>query len=199
MLRVVQYLTLHSQDQGAKGATHNVYTQMRRTRKILRFLRTLQHTTQIRKEVSALIKEGGSVPTIVLKVLSILEHLFTVLFFVFDHRVFLGELEVISKDSVSVYYPRSMQMYRLQNIFGALRSLAEIAVMVIEGKYEGELLDMEKGKDLILGRAVDFLKNILDILVASYYLTQPKGAAASTGVIGVITSLVAICQALKVI
>lgn len=134
---MVQYLTLHSQDQDPKGATHNVYTQMRRTRKILRFLRTLQHTTQIRKEVSALFKNGGELPSIILKILSILENLFTVLFFLFDHRVFLGELEVISKDSVSVYYPRSIQMYRLQNIFGALRSLAEIAVMFLEGQYQG--------------------------------------------------------------
>ena len=137
MLRVVQYLTLHSQDQDPTGSTHTVYTQMRRTRKILRFLRTLQHTTQIRKEVSALFKNGGELPSIILKILSILENLFTVLFFLFDHRVFLGELEVISKDSVSVYYPRSIQMYRLQNIFGALRSLAEIAVMFLEGQYQG--------------------------------------------------------------
>lgn len=97
---------------------------MRRTRKILRFLRTLQHTAEIRKELPKLFKEGGSPPSIVLKVLTILEHLFTVLFFLFDHRVFLGELEVISKESVATYYPRSMKMYRLQNIFGALRSLA---------------------------------------------------------------------------
>lgn len=138
-------------------------------------------------------------PTIILRVLSILENLFTVLFFLFDHRVFLGELEVISKDSVSVYYPRSIRMYRLQNIFGALRSLAEIAVMFLEGQYQGEVLDMEKGKTLILGRALDFIKCILDILVANYYLTQPKGGAAKTGVIGVVTSLLAICQALKVI
>lgn len=56
ILRLIQYLTLHSVDHPQKGAAHNVYLQMRRTRKILRFLRTLQHTTQIRKEVSSLLK-----------------------------------------------------------------------------------------------------------------------------------------------
>lgn len=58
---------------------------------------------------------------------------------------------------------------------------------------------MEKGKTLILGRAIDCVRSILDILVANYYLTQPKGGAAKTGVIGVISSIIAICQALKVI
>ena len=126
-----------------------------------------------------------------------MEHLFTVLFFLFDHRVFLGELEVISKESLAVYYPRSMRMYALQNFFGALRSLAEIAVMMFEGKYNGEMIDMDSGKKLIIGRLVDCVKCILDIFVAKYYLNMPKGAAARTGVIGVITSVIGICQALK--
>jgi hypothetical protein len=108
---------------------------MRRTRKILRFLRTLEHTTQIRKEVSILIKDNSGTQAKALKVFTILEHLFTVLFYVFDHRVFLGELEVISKEQAVVYQPRSMQMYRLQNIFGALKTLLEIATIFIEGKY----------------------------------------------------------------
>ncbi len=88
-------------------------------------------------------------------------------------------------------------MYRLQNIFGALRSLAEIAVMILEGKFQGELLDMSKGQELIIGRAVDCLRCVLDIFVANYYLCKPAGGAARTGVIGVISSLIGIYQAVK--
>jgi hypothetical protein len=58
---------------------------------------------------------------------------------------------------------------------------------------------MEKGKELIIGRAVDFLKNILDIFVANYYINLPVGGAAKTGIIGVITSIIGLCQALKMI
>lgn len=66
---------------------------------------------------------------VALKLLTILENLCTLIFFLFDHRVFLGELEVISKDSVAVYYPRSLWAYLWQNVFGVLRNLAEIAVI----------------------------------------------------------------------
>ena len=98
MLRLIQYLTLHSEDHATKGATHNVYVQMRRTRKILRFLRTIEHTTAIRKDVKEFLNEPlASMPSKALKILTMLEHLFTVLFYLTDHRVFLGELEVISK------------------------------------------------------------------------------------------------------
>lgn len=45
----MQYATLHSEEHLAKGPTHNVYVQMRRTRKILRFLRTIEYSTAIRK------------------------------------------------------------------------------------------------------------------------------------------------------
>ena len=102
---------------------------MRRTRKILRFLRTLEHTSQIRKEVKSLVSDSATSPAKFLKVFAILEHLFTVLFYLSDHRVFLGELEVISQEQVVVNYPRSMRMYRLQNLFAALRCLVEIAVI----------------------------------------------------------------------
>jgi hypothetical protein len=43
------------------------------------------------------------------------------------------------------------------------------------------------------------LKNILDILVAIYYLQQAKGGATRIGFIGVVTSLAAITQSLKLI
>lgn len=195
----MQYLTLHSEDHASKGPAYNVYSQVRRTRKILRFLRTIEHTTAIRREVKELMKEPLSPPAQALKIFTILEHLFTVLFFLCDHRVFLGELEVISKEQAVVNYPRSMKMYRLQNIFGALKSLAEIVVIFMEGTYEGEVLDMEMGAQVMKSKILLFIRNILDIFVANYYLHRPQGQAFKIGIIGVITSLIALCQALKLI
>ena len=89
-----------------------------------------------------------------------------------------------------------MKMYRFQNIFGALKSLLQITVIFIDGKYEGQLIDMEKGSTLIKNLALEFLRNILDIFVASYYLNQPAGKAKTIGVIGVITSVIGIVQVL---
>jgi hypothetical protein len=43
------------------------------------------------------------------------------------------------------------------------------------------------------------LKNILDILVAIYYLHLAKGEATRISFIGVVTSLAAIAQSLKLI
>ena len=195
----MQYLTLHSEDHQVKGATYNVYFQMRRTRKILRFLRTLEHTAAIKREIKDFGKNEMSPPAKALKVFTILEHLFTVLFFLCDHRVFLGDLEVISKEYSVVNQPRSMRMYRLQNIFGALKALAEVAVIFMEGTYEGEMLDMEMGAKVMKSKLLIFLRNILDIFVANYYLNKPQGKAFKIGVIGVITSIIGLCQAMKVI
>jgi hypothetical protein len=171
---------------------------MRRTRKILRFLRTIEYSSAIRKDLGS-ISKCPSAPSFVLKVFTILENLFTLLFFLCDHRVFLGEMELISKDSVATYYPRSMQMYLLQNVMGVLRNISEILVMFLEGKYEGEMVDGEKGLRIIKSKAVDIIKNILDIFVALYYLRKPSGQAKRIGVIGVITSLIGVAQSLKLI
>ena len=165
---------------------------MRRTRKVLRFLRTIYYSRAIRNEIPQLAGHLGDPTTLALKVLTMLENLFTLLFYIFDHRVFLGELEVISKDSVATFYPRSIKMYLIQNIFGALKSLMEIAIIILEGKYEGEMIDMDNGSVLIRNKGIQFLRNILDIFVASYLIRQPKGGAAKTGIIGVVTSLIAI-------
>ena len=89
-MRLIQYLTLHSVDHAQKGATFNVYTQMRRTRKVLRFLRTIQYSTEIRKEVVTLKNELGNTKILVLKIFGILENLFTLLFYLSDHRVYLS-------------------------------------------------------------------------------------------------------------
>ena len=106
---------------------------------------------------------------------------------------------MISKEQAVVNYPRSMHMYRLQNIFGALKCLVEVLVIFMEGTHEGEMLDMQEGMKVMRGKAIVFIRNILDIFVANYYLNQPVGQAARIGVIGTITSLIALCQALKVI
>ena len=138
-----------------------------------------------------------SVPAKALKVLSILEHLFTVLFFLCDHRVFLGQLEVISKEQAIVNYPRSMKMYRLQNVFGALKNLCEIVVIFMEGTNEGEVLDMEMGAKIMRSKVIGVIKCILDIVIANYYLNPGEGKAKKTGIIGVITSIIGILQVLK--
>ena len=50
-LRLIQYATLHSVEHQTKGSAFKVYEQMRMTRKLLRFLRTLEYTTKIRQEI----------------------------------------------------------------------------------------------------------------------------------------------------
>ncbi len=89
-----------------------------------------------------------------------------------------------------------MKMYRLQNIFGALRCLMQIIVIFIDGKYEGQLIDMEKGQLLLKQLTVEFIRNVLDVFVAYYYINKPVGKAKTFGMIGVITSLIGIGQAL---
>jgi hypothetical protein len=106
---------------------------------------------------------------------------------------------VISKESAVIYYPRSMKMYLWSNVFGAVKSLMEIIIIVLEGKYEGEVLDMEKGSKILKGKAIDIIRHILDILVAKYYLNKPPGGAAFIGIVGVITSIIGISQSLNII
>jgi hypothetical protein len=56
---------------------------------------------------------------------------------------------------------------------------------------------MEEGSKIIKSRAVDIIKNLLDIFVALYYLRRPEGQAQRIGVVGVVTSLIGVCQSLK--
>jgi len=58
----------------------------------------------------------------------ILQNLFNVLYYLSDHRVFLGEIGVIDKSHVAINLPRSMLFYLLQNIFGVLHNLVQIVV-----------------------------------------------------------------------
>jgi hypothetical protein len=161
-------------------------------------LRTLEYSSKIKSDVPELAKQRSGAGVAV-KLLTILENLCTLLFFIFDHRVFLGELEVIGKDNVATSYPRSMWAYLLQNVFGVLRNLAEIAVIFLEGSYNGESVDMDSGSKILKGKAFEIIRNVLDIFVAHYYIHRPAGKAARIGVVGVITSLIGICQSLKLI
>lgn len=61
------------------------------------------------------------------------------------------------------------------------------------------MVDGEKGLKIIKSKAVEIIKNILDIFVALYYLRKPSGQARRIGVIGVITSLIGVAQSLKLI
>ena len=72
----------------------------------------------------------------------------------------------------------------------------QIIVIFIDGKYEGQLVDMEKGQVLLKKLTVEFIRNILDVFVAYYYINKPAGKAKTFGMIGVITSLIGIGQAL---
>jgi hypothetical protein len=64
------------------------------------------------------------------KIFSILENLFTFLFFVSDHRVVLSELGVIDKSQKETHYPKSMKFYLLQNVFGALKNLIDMSIII---------------------------------------------------------------------
>ena len=108
-------------------------------------------------------------------------------------------MEIIAKENVATNYPRSLKMYLWQNIIGVFKNIAAIIVLILEGKYEGKTVGMEEGSVIIKSRAFEIIRNILDIFVANYYLNKPAGQAARIGVIGVISSIIGICQSLKLI
>jgi len=58
---------------------------------------------------------------------------------------------------------------------------------------------MDKGSKIIKSKAFEIIRSILDIFVGVYYLNKPAGSAARIGVVGVITSIIGICQSLKII
>ena len=49
-MRLIQYATVHSLEHQTKGPANNIYKQMRMTRKLLRFLRTLEYSSKVREE-----------------------------------------------------------------------------------------------------------------------------------------------------
>lgn len=48
VLRLFQYLCLHAAEDQSKGGRFKVYEQMRMTRKMLRFLRTIEYLAKIK-------------------------------------------------------------------------------------------------------------------------------------------------------
>ena len=65
----------------------------------------------------------GNHKALIYKLFSILETLFTFLFYYTDHRVCLSELGVIDKSQKVLNYDRSMKFYFLQNVFGVLKNI----------------------------------------------------------------------------
>lgn len=124
---------------------------------------------------------------------SILQNLFTVLYFLCDHRVCLGELGVIDKSHAVVNLPRSMKFYFLQNLFGILRNLVEI----FNEFQKGSNRNSESSKK-VNSLLFDLIRCFLDCFVALFYW---KGKYTPTGIgkVGVITSLMAIAQSLNYI
>jgi hypothetical protein len=57
------------------------------------------------------------------KVMKMLEEICKILFYLSDHLVLLGQLEILPKDMATKYEPRSMLMYLLQNLFGTVNNL----------------------------------------------------------------------------
>jgi hypothetical protein len=49
VLRLIQYACLSSVEEDVKGSRFKVYEQMRMTRKLLRFLRTLEFSSKVRE------------------------------------------------------------------------------------------------------------------------------------------------------
>ena len=75
----------------------------------------------------------GNWPLFIKILTGMLQNLFTVLFFLSDHRVCLGELGLISKETAALHYPRSMKFYFLQNVFGVIHNLVKMALVIRSG------------------------------------------------------------------
>lgn len=126
-------------------------------------------------------------------VISILENLFTFLFFLSDHRVCLGELGVISKEQITLHYPRSMKFYFLQNFMGVLKNIMNMAFKINSSKDSG---DIKKAVQAIKVYSFDLIKCLFDCLVALYYMKKNL-PAGKIGILGVITSIMGIMQIIE--
>ena len=63
---------------------------MRMTRKLLRFLRSLEYSTKIKEDFPKLVNSLLFLPSFLKYLTGILQNLFNVLYFLSDHRVCLG-------------------------------------------------------------------------------------------------------------
>lgn len=194
-LRLIQYSTLHAVEGNEKGAILNIYKQMRMTRKILRFLRTLEYSTRMRVQgpqfISALTEKKDFDFGLFV---SFLQNLFGLLYFLSDHRVCLAELNVISKETGALHYPRSMKFYFIQNLLGVIKNIISIANTVMESRKSNN--SEKKDKITIKKSAFDLIKCLFDCIVALFYW-KGQLPAQKIGTLGVITSIMSIIQILE--
>ena len=174
----------------------NVYSQIRTTRKILRLLRTLEYSTKIKQNVPKLQHQLGDIKMLINNLLSILQNLSTFLFYLSDHRVLFAELGVIDQSYKVAHYSKSYKFYLMENVFGALKRLTDMLIMLFENKYEGQEVEFSEATKLFKELAIDFIKCFLDVFVALHYLNGAVSANKAS-VIGVITSLIGISQMWK--
>ena len=136
-----------------------------------------------------------------LKLFALLETFFKILFFLFDHYVVLGEIQIFSTRYVPFIQHKSIQMYLLQNVFGALKSLLQIIIITKTGVLFDSLPedDYSKGEKLIRSKSIEFLRNILDLFIACYYLNKPLNSSPRIAVIGMTTSILALGKSMHLI
>lgn len=87
-------------------------------------------------------------------------------------------------------YHQSMKFYLLQNIFGVLHNISCLIMSGIESK---DNKDLKKFVRAIKHYSFDMIRCFLDCLVALYYWKKILSAKVA-GVLGVITSIMAIMQ-----
>lgn len=148
----------------------------------------------MREEFPEIRKSLGNWSLLFKHVTSLLQNICTVLYFLSDHRVCLSELNVISKEHHKVHYPRSMKFYFLQNLMGVLNNLIcmAIAIHTSNGKVNQKSKNNETVQ-AIKAYSFDLIRCLLDCLVALHYW-QGMLPAKKVGIIGVISSIMAIIQ-----
>ena len=124
---------------------------------------------------------------------SILQNFCTVIYFIFDHKVCLTELNILPIEQIGNSYEKSMQFYFLQNLLGILKNICCIAVSIIQSK---DNKDIKKLIRTIKHYSFDLIRCFLDCLV-SLHFWKNKLSKRFAGVIGVVTSIMAIMQSLE--
>lgn len=166
---------------------------MRITRKLLRFLRTLDFLVKIRSEIPELHKTYKFFPMLFRHLTSILQNICTFIYFIYDHRVCLGELNVVTQESPQNLGSKSMKFYFLSNFFGIFNDISCMAIAIVQSK---DHKDVKKLVRSIKHYSFDLIRCLLDCLVALFYWKN-KFSAKITGILGVISSIMAIMQSLE--
>jgi hypothetical protein len=165
----VQYATIHSEDHILKGPAFAVYSNVRRTRRWLRFFAWIELLVRLRKSRRDYGK-GKDLSVKCLKGAAFLEQVFRILFYLFDHQVALAEIGVLEKGQGSGAQRKSLRMYLLQNVCGAAKCLLEMLMLLRRGGLSGAEEELGRGEKLMRSKSIEFLRNILDVFVACYYL-----------------------------